>query len=45
MAFDAPAAEKQAGTDDEAAVNRAILACLEDIVRLLETQADGRVSG
>lgn len=38
MAFDAPAAEKQAEVADDAAVNRAILARLEDIVRLLEAQ-------
>ena len=35
MAFDAPAAEARAEADEAAAVNRAILARLEDIVRLL----------
>jgi hypothetical protein len=35
MAFDAPAAETRAEADEAAAVNRAILARLEDIVRLL----------
>lgn len=35
MAFDAPAVEARAEADDDAAVNRAILARLDDIVRLL----------
>ena len=35
MAFDPPAAEARAEADDAAAVNRAILARLDDIVKLL----------
>lgn len=35
MAFDPPAAEARAEAEDAAAVNRAILARLDDIVRLL----------
>lgn len=38
-AFDPPAAEKRAIADEAAAVNRAILDRLDDIVRLLEAQA------
>jgi hypothetical protein len=38
MAFDAPAAETRAAEQEAAAVNRAILARLEDIVRLLEAR-------
>jgi hypothetical protein len=36
MALDAPAAEKAAADEEAAAVNRAILARLDDIVRLLD---------
>jgi len=39
MAFDAPAAETRAAADEAATVNRAILARLEDIVRLLGERA------
>jgi len=37
--LDTPAAELRAAREEEAAVNRAILARLEDIVRLLEAKA------
>ncbi len=38
MAFDAPAAETDAAAAEQAAVQRAILARLDDIVRLLEAR-------
>jgi len=46
MAFDAPAAETRAEAAEAAAVNRAILAKLDDIARLLgDRQAAGEASG